>query len=313
MARKPKILIADDEQHIVDLLVHALQGKGYELVTAHDGDETLARARRGDIDLILLDIMMPGKDGHEVCRELQADETTRNIAVIFVTAKSEVDDITSGFGLGAVDYVTKPFDIPVVVARVNAAVRNKVLHDSLRRRNFLLRDSTYTDETTGLRNRRFFEERIEEEIEKARRYGHPLTCLVIKAENYDEIDSELGADSARDVLAEVAMVIRSHTRSFDVVASYDVRQFAVILPHTPVEDALAYGNNIRNEIRSRAFLGGPVEPVQVSVAIGVADYVPESVRSGDDLFAAACQALSTAEKDTESHISAYHQSESPAV
>ena len=145
--------------------------------------------------------MMPGKNGHEVCRELQACESTRNIAVIFVTAKGEVEDITSGFELGAVDYVSKPFDIPVIIARVNAAVRNKVLHDQLRQRNFLLRDLTYTDELTGLRNRRFFEERIEAEIDKARRYGHPLTCLVVKADNYAEIERKMGAESGRDVQA----------------------------------------------------------------------------------------------------------------
>ncbi len=305
MTRRPKILIADDEPQIVDLLVTCLEGHGYELVTASDGDEALERARQGDIDLILLDIMMPGKNGYEVCRELQVDDSTRNTAIIFVTAKDEVEDITSGFELGAVDYVTKPFDIPVILARVNAAVRNKVLCDELRRRNFLLRDFTYTDEITGLRNRRFFEERIEEEIEKARRYGHPLSCLLIKADNYEQIEQSLGTECAHDVLAEVAMVIRSHTRSFDIVASHDIQLFAIVLPHTLIDDGLAYGRKIRDEIRSRAFLGGPVAPVQVSVSIGIAAYCPETIRSGDDMFAAASQALDMAQKNTESHISAY--------
>jgi len=310
MTRIPKILVADDDPEICELLVSCLTGKGYELVTACDGDETLERARQGDIDLILLDIMMPGKDGFEVCRELQTDEATRGIAVIFVTAKGEVEDITSGFELGAVDYVSKPFDIPVIVARVNAAVRNKVLHDELRQRNFLLRDFTYTDEVTGLRNRRFFEERLEEEIEKARRYGHPLTCIVIDADNYDVIANKMGTMSAHDVLAEVAMVIRSHTRSFDIVARYDRQLFAVLLPHTPVQDAMAYGQNIRDEIRARAFLGGPVKPIQVSVAIGIAEHSPEDPCSGDDLVGAATRAIETAKSDNGSRI---HAHPSPAT
>jgi len=304
MARRPKILIADDEPQIVELLVSCLEGKGYELVPAYDGNEAIAIARRGDIDLILLDIMMPGKDGHEVCRELQTDESTRNIAVIFVTAKGEIEDITSGFELGAVDYVSKPFDIPVIIARVNAAVRNKVLHDQLRQRNFLLRDLTYTDELTGLRNRRYFDERIEEEIEKARRYGYPLTCLAVKADNYDEIERKMGAESGHDVLAEVAMVIRSNTRSFDIVASYNTQLFVVAMPHTPIQEALAYGKTIRDAIGSRVFLGGPVAPVQVTVSVGVAEYSPETVPSGDDLFEAASQALDSAQDESESHICA---------
>ena len=305
MARMPKILIADDEPQIVELLTSCLEGKGYELVAAHDGNEALARARRGDIDLILLDIMMPGKDGHEVCRELQAEESTRNIAIIFVTAKGEVEDITSGFELGAVDYVSKPFDIPVIIARVNAAVRNKVLHDQLRQRNFLLRDLTYTDELTGLRNRRFFDERIDEEIERAQRYGHPLTCLAIKADNCDEIEHRMGAESGRDVIAEVAMVIRSNTRSFDIVVSYDTHLFAIALPHTSIKEGLAYGKKIQDEIGSRVFLGGPVAPVQVTVSVGVAEYSPETVHSGDDLLDAARRALNSAKRQSAPHICAY--------
>ncbi len=304
MARKPRILVVDDQPEIVDLLLSCLDGKGYDLVTAYDGETALTRARRGDIDLMLLDVMMPGKDGFEVCRELKADEATRNMAVIFVTAKGEVEDVTSGFELGAVDYVSKPFDVPVIVARVNSAVRNKMLNDELRQRNFLLRDFTYTDEITGLRNRRFFEERLGEEMEKARRYGFPLTCLAIEIDNFDEIRKSTDESAAEDVIADVAMVVRSHTRSFDIVAAHGGQTFAIVLPHTGTDDAVAYGTNIRDEINARTFLGGPVKPVQAAISIGAAAFSPEATHSSEDFFAAAIGALEIAKKDTESRIHA---------
>lgn len=304
MARKPRILVVDDQPEIVDLLVSCLEGKGYDLVTAYDGETALTKARRGDIDLILLDVMMPGKDGFEVCRELKADEDTRNIAVIFVTARGEVEDVTSGFELGAVDYVSKPFDVPVIVARVNSAVRSKVLHDELRQRNFLLRDFTYTDETTGLRNSRYFDERLSEEMEKARRYGFPLTCLAIEIDDFDKIIESTGEDAMDDVIADVAMVIRSHTRSFDIVAAQGGQMFAIVLPHTSADEAVAYGANIRNEIGARTFLGGPIKPVQVSVSIGAAAFSPEITHSSEEFFAVATGALEIAKTDSESGIHA---------
>ncbi len=298
MARKPKILVVDDQPEIVDLLVSCFEGKGYDLETAYDGETALSRAQDGDIDLVLLDVMMPGKDGFEVCRELKSNDKTRNISVIFVTARGEVEDVTSGFEMGAVDYVSKPFDIPVIVARVNSAVRSKILNDELRERNFLLRDFTYTDEVTGLRNRRFFEERLDEEMEKARRYGAPLTCLALDIDEFESIRAKVGDESAHDVLADVAMVIRSHTRSFDIVAVCEPALFGIVLPQTDASSALAYGMNIRNKIGEQLFLGGPVEPVQVSVTIGAAEFRPESIHSSEEFFRIARRALDIAKDST---------------
>jgi phosphoserine phosphatase RsbU/P len=127
--RKPKVLIVDDTPENIQVLMETLKDQ-YAIVAAINGEKALKMAvGEPRPDLILLDIMMPGMDGYEVCRRLKADERVRDIPIIFVTAKTEVEDETLGFELGAVDYITKPFSIPVVKARVKAHLDLKRLRD----------------------------------------------------------------------------------------------------------------------------------------------------------------------------------------
>lgn len=121
---KPTILVVDDTETNIDILVDTL-GEDYNISVAMDGKTALEIAESEPPDLILLDIMMPGMDGYEVCEKLKADERTRGIPVIFVTAMSEIQDETKGFNLGAVDYITKPISPPTVLSRVASHIKLK--------------------------------------------------------------------------------------------------------------------------------------------------------------------------------------------
>jgi phosphoserine phosphatase RsbU/P len=124
-----KVLIVDDTPENIQVLMETLKDQ-YAIVAAINGEKALKMAvAEPRPDLILLDIMMPGMDGYEVCRRLKADERALDIPVIFVTAKTEEEDETLGFELGAVDYIAKPFSIPVVKARVKAHLELKRLRD----------------------------------------------------------------------------------------------------------------------------------------------------------------------------------------
>ena len=122
MAR-PRILFIEDERALTEVLSYNLQREGYETVVAHDGQEGLRKAQMHLPDVVLLDLMLPGLGGLEVCRELRAGERTRNVPIVMLTAKAEESDHVVGFSMGADDYVTKPFSVKVLLQRIKALQR----------------------------------------------------------------------------------------------------------------------------------------------------------------------------------------------
>ena len=131
MQTKPRILVVDDESFYREVLENLMRND-YQVVTAENGEQALEIAsQQPRPDLIILDVVMPGVDGYEVCRRLKADARTEAIPVIFLTVKSNVDDEVRGFNLGAVDYITKPMSPPIVMARVRTHLKLQLLHDQL--------------------------------------------------------------------------------------------------------------------------------------------------------------------------------------
>ena len=122
-ATKKRILVVDDERDLVELIAYNLQRNGYEVLTAPDGQAALDAARRQRPDLIILDLMLPGIDGTEVARQLRADPITAHVPVIMLTAKSEEIDVVVGLALGADDYITKPFSMKILLARLSTVLR----------------------------------------------------------------------------------------------------------------------------------------------------------------------------------------------
>ena len=133
----PNILVVDDQPINVQLLKRKLEREGIKVTTAYNGLEALAAVKQLLPDLILLDVMMPDMDGIEVCQRLQADEVTRGVPVIFITARTTKESKLEGLGVGAVDYITKPIDLDETLARVQTQLRfvavNRQLHDLTRR------------------------------------------------------------------------------------------------------------------------------------------------------------------------------------
>ncbi len=120
---KQKILIIEDEPSLVEILSYNLINEGYDVASSGDGNDGLRLAKSVIPDLIILDLMLPGTDGLEVCRQLRSDPSTENISIIMLTAKSEEVDEIVGFNMGADDYVTKPFKIKPLIQRIKAILR----------------------------------------------------------------------------------------------------------------------------------------------------------------------------------------------
>ena len=124
---KPLIMIVDDNPQNIKILGNVLDENGYDTAVFLNGKSAIEFAKTEDPDLILLDIMMPDMDGYEVCEKLKKDMGTQTIPIIFITAKTETDDIVKAFDLGAVDYITKPFNSRELIARVKTHIEMKIL------------------------------------------------------------------------------------------------------------------------------------------------------------------------------------------
>ncbi len=126
---KPKILVIEDEADILEVITYNLEREGHKVISCRNGEQGLSRIRTDNPDLVILDLMLPGMDGVEVCRQVKGDPVTRAIPVIMVTAKAEESDIVLGLGIGADDYIAKPFSPKELVARVKVVLRRGPLRE----------------------------------------------------------------------------------------------------------------------------------------------------------------------------------------
>ena len=269
-------------------MCEGLKLNGYEAVPAYSGEEALAVCARGDIDLLLLDIGLPGIDGYEVCRRLKASVETRDIPIVFITARGSDVDVSKGYELGAVDYVPKPYNLPMVMLRVEAAFRTRQVVDLWQAGTDTLADTCYTDALTGLRNRRYLLERLQEEVEKAHRYQHFVSCLALDVDDIQALDQDSGIAPTEDLLVEIAWAMRKMSRNYDILARYDASLFAAVLPHAKLEDAVRYAKKIEAEVRSRAY---SEPPTNAGLSFGIVSCSNGSAHGADKIFGEAMRVL----------------------
>ena len=167
MRTPPRILAVDDMPTNLEILRVRLEAQGYEVITAEDGEEALAKARELEPDLVLLDIMMPKLDGIAVLKQLKQDAMLRFVPIILVTAKSDVRDVVSGLDSGGDEYLTKPFEHAALTARVRSLLRVKELHDTVQHQAAQLKEQT---EQLSSWNR-LLEERVAEQLMEIERIG----------------------------------------------------------------------------------------------------------------------------------------------
>lgn len=220
------ILIVDDEPTNIQLLGGILSREGYQIDYAHNGTEALDKTTGKDYDLILLDIMMPGIDGYEVCKRLKMEAATQNIPIIFVTAMGKAVDEQKGLLLGAVDYIKKPFLIPIVKTRVET-------HLTLKRQRDILNMLSSLDGLTGIANRRFLDENLSRHWRHSVREHKPISFIMIDIDCfklYNDTYGHLEGDACLKNLA--SMFTANLKRPGDFVARYGGEEFAVVLPET---------------------------------------------------------------------------------
>ncbi len=259
-----RILIVDDDPSNARLLARIFDDS-YEVLCTTDSQQALELARDAHPEVILLDVMMPGLDGFEVCSRLKAEHDTSNIPVIFITGMGDLGAETRGLKLGAVDYVTKPINPPVVKMRVRNQVELKQARDQLTR-------LAITDGLTGLANRRHFDEVLAKEYARLARHDGELSLILLDVDHFKAFNDAYGHCQGDDCLRTVAHMISSAMlRPADLGARYGGEEFACVLPETDFEGALAIAEGIRTQIESlRIPHAYSTVADHVTVSIGIA-------------------------------------------
>ncbi|MBF0381154.1 MAG: diguanylate cyclase [Magnetococcales bacterium] len=239
--KQMKILIVDDSPSNIRVLSETL-GQEYHVIYAMNGPDALASAVNGNPDLILLDIMMPGMDGYEVCTKLKANSNTSEIPIIFITALDAEQHETVGLELGGIDYITKPINPNLVRLRVRNHIELKVLQDHYKNLSTI-------DGLTGIANRRRFNDFIEQEWRRSMRSQSVLSLIMIDIDNFKQYNDHYGHSVGDDCLKMIAVsMFGALERATDLLARYGGEEFVCVLPGTDIEGAKILGEKLRSKV-----------------------------------------------------------------
>lgn len=279
------ILIIDDSADTIRLLSGMLKDQG-TILFATNGETGIRLAQLQQPALILLDVEMAGMNGYEVCAALKTDPATKDCAVIIVTANTGMEHEIAALEAGAVDFISKPFNPPVVRARVQTHLR-------LQQHAAIMRQLANRDGLTGLYNRRYLDERLSQEFERHRRQQLPLALAIIDVDHFKAYNDYYGHPQGDACLQGVANAINTvASRPGELVARYGGEEFAVILPHTDAAGAEKYGRWLCALVGDLQIphQGSATAPT-VTISVGLVAMVPPVQGSTQQLIAAADQAL----------------------
>ncbi|MBT3924045.1 MAG: diguanylate cyclase [Nitrospina sp.] len=276
-----KILLVDDIPLNIEILFQTLKARNYQISMANNGAKALELVPNLQPDLILLDIMMPEMDGIETCKRLKADESTRNIPVIFITAKSETEDIVKGFQVGGVDYITKPFRLEEVLARVETHLRLRKtsrikdnLISELRDTQEVLMNSARLDLLTSLLNRPGLEDKLVQEQSKSQIMGKTFSMILADIDHIGEINSKFGINTGDQVIIRTASILTESVANHEWVGRWSSEEFLILLPETTLEEAKIQAEKIRSLIEKES-LNFNQNQISLTLSMGVNHCLPD--------------------------------------
>ncbi len=320
------IVIVDDTIFSLEVIKSFLMTAGYlEVITVKSARELYqlvdGYSDRGivEIDLILMDIIMPDVDGIEACRNIKKREWLTDVPVIMVTATTEKENLQLAFSAGAMDFIKKPLDRVELLARVRSALRLK--HETARRKaretellevthqlqeaNERLQSLSFLDGLTGIANRRHFDQELLQESRRANRENNPISLIMLDIDYFKAFNDTYGHLKGDDCLKTVASILKkSLKRPGDFAARYGGEEFAVVLPNTDDAGAALVAEELRASIE-----GASIKHINslcadyVTVSLGVVTRLPEQVETPDDLILAADRALYRSKHEGRNRVS----------
>lgn len=270
--KKSLVLIVDDNPNNIKVLGKIIEEMHCDVAMVMNGKDALIFLEEDKPDLILLDVMMPEIDGYEVCKLIKKDEKHKNIPIIFITAKTDTEDVVKGFKVGAIDYITKPFNIEELCARVSTQLELKKTRDKLEETIKNLEIASMTDALTGIYNRRFVMEKLKIFHKSMERSKKVFSIAICDLDFFKQINDSYGHDCGDWILKSVCELINRNIRCQDILGRWGGEEFILIFPDTEIEKTKIACENIRQKLYDSIFNFDGNE-IQITITIGVSQIV----------------------------------------
>ncbi len=291
-----KILVVDDEHAITLLLSEVLKDAGYTVDSANDGFKAIAACKVRTPDVIVLDLNMPLMGGMAVYQRLKKEEKTSHIPIIFLGSRDEPVPDVVGEEPENEDIIFKPVQPTELLNRVKSILREKALRDELRKKELQIKELSLTDNLTELKSLRYLQEFLKLGIKQARRYGVPLSVVIMEVDNHKDLLKHYGQKTADTVIAQIADIVGKQMRDSDIVVRSGAFEFTVGLTVTPRDGAIEVAERLRTTIQDTSFRADN-DTLNLTVGVGICQFAPHMDDDGKVLLSHARAAVEHAHKD----------------
>ena len=298
----PLILLVEDDPKDAKIILEYLGQEPYRIEHIKEGEQAVSFAKKEPIDLMLLDILLPGMNGFEVCQNLKEMDNQRNIQVVVITCLDDLENKLRGINLGVDDYIVKPIISEELRARINALLKKKAYMDRLSDQFENAMEAAISDKLTGIYNHAYLKHFLDLEIRRSRRQKHPLALIMLDIDDFKKYNDTQGHLVGDELLKWLGMVIKKNIRDVDLPARYGGEEFGIVLPYAGREGAEIVAKRIEEAIKEQSHLPkAPNDLGRISVSMGIAFY-PSDAASVDELIHLADMALYRAKREGKNQI-----------
>jgi len=300
-----KILIVEDDEKDARMIQEYFAGESYHLETVNTGEAALDRVQNEAFDLVLLDVLLPGVDGFEVCQRIKGLHQTQDLQVVLITCLPDLENKIKGVEQGADDYLIKPINGRELKARVKVLVKKKHYIDQLRNNFERALNSAIYDGLTGLHNQTYFKKFLEMELKRADRQRYPLGLMIIDIDDFKKINDRFGHLTGDLIIKDLAQLIKKNIREVDLSARYGGDEFVVVLPYTDQTETVSIIERIQKAVaRYRQSEKTLLQQEPLTLSFGVA-FFPYQGTAMEELIRNADQTLYRSKQEGKNRYTFY--------
>ncbi len=293
---KSKVLVVEDNRNDLELLTQKLKNEPYELFVAETGEKAFYVLEEQEIDLVILDILLPDIDGFEICRRIRKNEKHAHVPVLFHTTVRTTDEKLIGLEMGASDFLNKAADERELLLRIRNLLHAKKAIDSLVKCSVM-------DALTHVYNKMYFQHRIEDEIQRSTRYKREFCCAIVDVDHFRQINERLGYVTGDRILKKLAEMLDGNIRGADILCRYGGDKFGWLLPETELDDSYLAVERLRHFVITSEF-GSKDEQISLTVSCGVSSF--RNAHGGaKEIFYQAGEALKKAKSEGRNQTRVY--------